>query len=40
MGFLHFGQTGGGEFLGMGLTLDQAQVLPNSLSPINAEDGR
>jgi hypothetical protein len=39
MGLLHFGQVGGGEFLGMTLTLDQARVLPNSLSPINAEAG-
>jgi hypothetical protein len=38
MGFLHLGQIGGGVFLGMTLTLDQARV-PNSLSPIIAEDG-
>jgi hypothetical protein len=37
MGFLQFGQIGGGVFLGMGLTLDQARG-SNSLSPIIAED--
>jgi hypothetical protein len=36
MGLRHLGQAGGGVFLGMTLTLDQARV-PNSLSPINAE---
>src|ERR1700694_4451831 len=39
IGLLHFGQAGGGEFLGMTLTLDQARALPDSLSPINAETG-
>jgi hypothetical protein len=38
MDLRHFGQAGGGVLLGMALTLDQARV-PNSLSPINAEDG-
>jgi hypothetical protein len=33
------GGLGGGVFLGMALTLDQARALPNSMSPINAEDG-
>jgi hypothetical protein len=37
MAFLHLGQIGGGEFLGMALTLDQARVL-HSLSPMVAED--
>jgi hypothetical protein len=37
MGLRHFGQVGGGEFFGIALTLDQARVLPNSLSPIIAE---
>jgi hypothetical protein len=39
MGLRHVGQIGGGEFLGMTLTLDQAGALPNSQSPIIAEDG-
>jgi len=39
MGLRHFGQVGGGEFLVITLTLDQARAPPNSLSPINAEDG-
>jgi hypothetical protein len=35
----HLGQTGGGEFFGIALTLwDQARALPNSLSSITAED--
>jgi hypothetical protein len=38
MGLRHFGQIGGGVFLGMTLTLDQARV-SNSQSPVNAEDG-
>jgi hypothetical protein len=37
MGLRHFGQLGGGEFFGIALTLDQARVRPNSLSPITAE---
>jgi hypothetical protein len=36
MGLRQFGQIGGGVFLGMTLTLDQARA-QNSLSPINAE---
>jgi hypothetical protein len=39
MGLRHVGQVGGGEFLGMALTLDQARARPNSLSSITAEDG-
>jgi hypothetical protein len=39
MDLRHFGQIGGGVFLGMTLTLDQARVQPNSQSPVNAEDG-
>jgi hypothetical protein len=39
IGLLHFGQIGGGVFLGMGYsTLDQAGALPNSLSPNTAYD--
>jgi hypothetical protein len=38
MGLRHFGQVGGGVFLGMTLTLDQARA-QNSLSPLNAEVG-
>src|SRR5258706_1857519 len=38
MGLRQFGQIGGGVFLGMTLTLDQARA-QNSLSPINAEVG-
>jgi hypothetical protein len=37
IGLWHFGQEGGGEFLGMGLALNQARALPNSLSPTTAE---
>jgi hypothetical protein len=36
MGFLQFGQLGGGVFFGMRLTLDQARALPDSPSPIIA----
>jgi hypothetical protein len=36
MGLRHLEQVGGGVFLGMTLTLDQARA-PSSLSPINAE---
>jgi hypothetical protein len=39
MGLRHFGQGGGGGFLGTMLTLDQARAEPNSQSPVNAEDG-
>jgi hypothetical protein len=39
MGLRHFVQMGGGVFLGMTLTLDQARALPNSRSPNVAEDG-
>jgi hypothetical protein len=39
IGFLHFGQIGGGAFFGMMLTLDQARALPDSLSPIAAGTG-
>jgi|tagenome__1003787_1003787.scaffolds.fasta_scaffold14052402_1 hypothetical protein len=39
MGLLHLVQIGGGGFFGMLLTLIQARVLPNSLSPETAEAG-
>jgi hypothetical protein len=39
MGLWQVGQIGGGGFLGMTLTLDRAGALPNSQSPIIAEDG-
>jgi hypothetical protein len=38
MGLRHFGQVGGGEFLGMTLTLESGGSMQNSQSPITAED--
>jgi hypothetical protein len=37
MALWHFGQVGGAWFFGMSLTLDQARVLSNSLSPMTAK---
>ena len=39
IGLLHFEHVGGGRFLGMAAHAGQAGALPNSLSPITAEDG-
>jgi hypothetical protein len=39
MGFLHFGQSGGGVFLGMGTHAGSGASISHSLSPIIAEGG-